>query len=70
MLLWTGPVFLCGILGVIFSGWSSHRTGERKWHCVSAQVATGIFLALSALPETRPFGSFLRRRSSGINRSM
>ena len=51
VLLWTGPVFLFGILGVVFSGWSSNRRGEWKWHCVAAQAGSAIFLALSAIPE-------------------
>jgi ACS family tartrate transporter-like MFS transporter len=54
VLLWTGPIFLCGILGVICSGWSSHRTGERKWHCIGAQVTAGLFLVLSAI-ENQPW---------------
>ena len=51
VLLWTGPVFLFGILGVVLSGWSSNRRAEWKWHCVAAQVGSAVFLMLSAIPE-------------------
>jgi len=51
VLLWTGPVFLVGILGVVFSGWHSNRNREWKWHCVTGQVCAGLFLALSAIPD-------------------
>jgi ACS family tartrate transporter-like MFS transporter len=50
VLLWTGLVYLCGLAGVLVAGWSSDRTGDRKWHCVAGQVGAGVFLALSAIP--------------------
>ncbi|MDB5306223.1 MAG: ttuB [Gemmataceae bacterium] len=50
VLLWTGAVFLCGLLGVLASGWSSDRTGDRKWHCIAGQIGTGTCLAASAIP--------------------
>jgi ACS family tartrate transporter-like MFS transporter len=50
VLNWSALVFLCGLPGVLLSGWSSDRTRERKWHCVAGQIGAGTFLALSALP--------------------
>lgn len=50
VLNWTGLVFLCGVAGVWISGWSSDRTGDRKWHCVAGQFGTGVFLTLAAVP--------------------
>jgi ACS family tartrate transporter-like MFS transporter len=49
-LTWTGLVYVCGMLGVWLSGQSSDRTGERKWHCVAAQLSAGTCLALSVMP--------------------
>lgn len=51
VLLWTGPIFLMGIGGVVVSGWLSNRGGRWKQYCVGAQVASGLFLALSAIPD-------------------
>ncbi|OWK41949.1 MFS transporter [Fimbriiglobus ruber] len=50
VLVWTGLVYLCGFLGVLVSGHSSDRTGDRKWHCVVSLVGAGVFLALSTVP--------------------
>lgn len=53
---WLLVAYLFGLAGVWLSGQSSDRTGERKWHCVVAQVLTGTFLAASALPG-QPWGA-------------
>jgi ACS family tartrate transporter-like MFS transporter len=45
-----GFVYLLGLAGVIISGQSSDRTGERKWHCVAGQVGAGVFLMISLIP--------------------
>jgi ACS family tartrate transporter-like MFS transporter len=50
VLAWSSVVYLCGLAGVVTSGWSSDRTGDRKWHTVAGQVGTGSFLALSTIP--------------------
>jgi MFS transporter, ACS family, tartrate transporter len=50
VLIWTGAVYLCGLAGVVISGAVADRTGQRKWCCVAAQVLTGVFLVLSAVP--------------------
>ncbi|MBY0514732.1 MAG: MFS transporter [Gemmataceae bacterium] len=50
VLLWTLPVFVAGLVAVVASGWSSDRTGDRKWHCVAGQIGAGVFLALSVVP--------------------
>jgi len=56
VLLWTGPVFLFGIGGVLFSGWWSHRTGERRRLCVAAQICAGLCWAASAITD-QPWAS-------------
>ena len=40
---------------MLVSGWSSDRTGDRKWHCVAGQLGAGLFLALSVVPG-QPWG--------------
>jgi ACS family tartrate transporter-like MFS transporter len=54
-LLYSGLFYLCGLVGVLYSGYSSDKHGDRKWHCVAAQVATGLLLAASTIPG-QPFG--------------
>lgn len=54
-LLYSGLFYLCGLVGVIYSGYSSDRHGDRKWHCIAGQVLTGLFLAASTIPG-QPFG--------------
>jgi ACS family tartrate transporter-like MFS transporter len=48
-LLYSGLYYLCGLAGVLYSGFSSDRTGDRKWHCVAGQAGTGLLLGLSAM---------------------
>ena len=55
VLAWSGLVYACGLFSVYFSGQSSDRTGDRKWHCVAGMAATAVFLALSTIPG-QPFG--------------
>jgi ACS family tartrate transporter-like MFS transporter len=50
VLLWTGMVYVCGLVGVVVSGIVADRTGQRKWCCAVAQLATGVFLVASAIP--------------------
>ncbi|MCX6596615.1 MAG: MFS transporter [Acidobacteria bacterium] len=49
-LLISGLFYLCGLVGVIVSGYSSDRTGDRKWHCIAGQVLAGCLLAASTIP--------------------
>lgn len=53
VLLWTGLVYLCGFLGVLVSGWSSDRTGERRGHCMAGQLGAALFLTLAMWPGQR-----------------
>ena len=50
ILNWVGLIYVCGLAGVWLSGQSSDRSGERKWHCVVAQVMTGLCLMASVVP--------------------
>ncbi len=49
-LFFSGLFYLLGIIGVLYAGYSSDKTGDRKWHCVAGQALTGVFLAASAIP--------------------
>ncbi|MBM3821907.1 MAG: MFS transporter [Verrucomicrobia bacterium] len=49
-LFYSGLFYSFGLLSVFLSGRSSDRLGDRKWHCVAGQFATGVFLACSAIP--------------------
>jgi len=49
-LLYAGLFYLCGLAGVLYSGYSADRRGNHKWHCVAGQVAPGLFLAASTIP--------------------
>lgn len=49
-LLYSSLFYFFGLAGVLVSGQSSDRTGDRKWHCVAGQVATAVLLAGSAIP--------------------
>src|SRR5262249_46950411 len=49
-LQWSCLVYGCGVVGVILSGQSSDRTGDRKWHCAVSMACTAAFLAGSAIP--------------------
>jgi ACS family tartrate transporter-like MFS transporter len=49
-LLWTGPVYLCGVAGIWVSSRLSDWTGERKWHCVGGVILAAAGLVLSVLP--------------------
>lgn len=49
-LVFSGFFYLCGLVGVLYSGYSSDRSGDRKWHCIAGQALTGTFLAASAIP--------------------
>jgi ACS family tartrate transporter-like MFS transporter len=50
VLNWLAPMYACGLAGVWLSGWSSDRTGERKWHCAAGMILTAASLALSLVP--------------------
>jgi ACS family tartrate transporter-like MFS transporter len=54
-LLYSGLFYLCGVVGVLYSGYSSDRSGDRKWHCIAGQVLTGLLLAASTIP-SQPYG--------------
>jgi ACS family tartrate transporter-like MFS transporter len=46
-LVYMGIYYSCGLPGVVLAGWSSDRTGERKWHCAGGMMLTALFVVLS-----------------------
>jgi len=48
-LFYTSLYYGVGVISVLVSGYSSDRTGERKWHAVGGMVGTGVFLCCSAI---------------------
>jgi MFS transporter, ACS family, tartrate transporter len=50
VLNWLCLVYACGLAGVWLSGWSSDRTGERKWHCAAGMALTGVGLTMTVAP--------------------
>jgi MFS transporter, ACS family, tartrate transporter len=40
---------LAGIIGTLFNGWHSDKTGERRWHAAIPLVATGLAYVLLVL---------------------
>ena len=40
---------LAGVVGTLFNGWHSDKTGERRWHAALPLVATGLAYALLVL---------------------
>jgi len=54
-LLYSCLFYVCGVVSVIWSGQSSDRTGDRKWHCVAGLGVTALFLVGSTIPG-QPFG--------------
>src|SRR5579872_2874773 len=50
VLNWTGMIYLCGLAGVVSSGYLSDRFGHHKWFCVTGQLGSATFLGLSTLP--------------------
>jgi MFS transporter, ACS family, tartrate transporter len=50
VLMWTGMVYLCGVLGIWVSSRLSDWTGERKWFCVGGVALAATGLALSVVP--------------------
>jgi ACS family tartrate transporter-like MFS transporter len=55
VLNWTGIIYLCGVVAVRFSAWSSDHTGERRWHCIAGQLGAALFLTLAMTPG-QPWG--------------
>jgi ACS family tartrate transporter-like MFS transporter len=49
-LTFMGVHYSCGLPGVVLAGWSSDRTGERKWHCAAGMMLTAVFVVLSMTP--------------------
>ena len=42
--------FMAAIVSSLLVGWSSDRTGERKWHTCGSFVGASLFLVLGSLP--------------------
>ena len=46
--------YCVGLGGILFVGWSSDRTGERRWHTAFPMVVAGIGLALAVVSQNVP----------------
>lgn len=43
---WVGAIpFVAGLIGMLLLGWSSDRTGERRWHFAFPQLAAAVSLS-------------------------
>jgi MFS transporter, ACS family, tartrate transporter len=49
--LWSALPFAASFCTMAFAGWSSDRSGERKWHVAVPMVLAGAFFLLSTLPD-------------------
>jgi ACS family tartrate transporter-like MFS transporter len=54
-LVYSGLYYFCGLIGVIYSGYSSDRSGHYKWHAAGGMIVAAVLLAISAIPG-QPFG--------------
>ncbi len=44
---WVGAIpFLAGLIGMLILGWSSDRTGERRWHFAIPQLTAALALSV------------------------
>jgi len=44
---WVGAIpFVAGLIGMLFLGWSSDRTGERRWHFAIPQLTAALALVV------------------------
>ena len=50
VLVWTGLVYLCGVVAIGVAAWSSDRLVERRWHCVFGLTLATVGLCLSVIP--------------------
>jgi ACS family tartrate transporter-like MFS transporter len=48
-LIYSALFYLCGLAGVIYSGFASDRSGRHKLHCAAAMLAAGILLGISSI---------------------
>lgn len=44
--------YLVGFIALLIVGWSSDRTGERRWHTAAPMLVAGVGLCLSALTQS------------------
>lgn len=41
--------YVCSMAGILLNGYSSNRTGERRWHTAAPMLLTGVALSLAIL---------------------
>ncbi|HEV3042228.1 MAG TPA: MFS transporter [Candidatus Angelobacter sp.] len=46
--------YCMGLGATLFAGWSSDRTGERRWHTACPMIVAGIALALGVVSQNTP----------------
>jgi len=54
---WIGSIpFIAGLVGMLLLGWSSDRSGERRWHFAIPQLTAALALSLwFVLPQSNAF---------------
>ena len=54
---WIGSIpFIAGLVGMLLLGWSSDRSGERRWHFAIPQLTAALALGLwFVLPQSNVF---------------
>ena len=45
--------YLCGIVGILWNGFSTHRSGEQRWHTAVPMLVSALGLALAILSGDR-----------------
>ncbi len=64
---WVGAIpFVAGLIGMLLLGWSSDRTGERRWHFAIPQLTAALALARGFLFRIRTCCSSRCSRSIGF----
>jgi Sugar phosphate permease len=50
----TALPYLCSLAGILIGGFSSHRTGERRWHIALPMFLNGLGISLAILSRNTP----------------
>jgi len=56
--LYSSPIYLAAVVAMVFVGWSSDRTGERRWH-VALSLLVGAIGAMGVAYATEPVAGLI-----------